>query len=230
MMVITIAYKLVLVLVGLGIAIFGQGMIHEYIQGARWIFYLGILLNLGLVSVMLMLVFNTRLASRLAHRTFKFLSKLRILKHTPKRLEKLDASMEIYGEVATYLKKNKLIFVNVMLITLGQRFVLFFTTYVVYLAMGLSGSSAIIITLLQASISIAVDMLPLPGGMGISEKLFILFFASIFGANLVLPGMILSRGLSYYVQLIISAVMTLVAQLTIGRGHKTNKVIIEKEN
>lgn len=218
MMIITIAYKLVLVIVGVGIAIFGQGMIMEYIQSYRWIFYLGIVLNAGLVSIMLMLVFNTALARKLAHSGFGILAKLRLIKHTPKRIEKLEKSMGLYGEVASYLKQNKIIFVNVMLLTLVQRFLLFSITFFMYKALGLSGGSAIIIILLQASISIAVDMLPLPGGMGISEQLFNVFFVSIFGAEFVLPGLVLSRGISYYIQLILSAVMTMVAQLTLSKG------------
>ena len=34
---------------------------------------------------------------------------------------------------------------------------------------------------LQAGISVSVDMLPLPGGMGISEGLFMVIFKKVFG-------------------------------------------------
>lgn len=54
-------------------------------------------------------------------------------------------------------------------------------------------------------ISVSVDMLPLPGGMGISEKLFSMIFEPVFGSALLIPGMILSRGLGYYTELLISA-------------------------
>ena len=64
-------------------------------------------------------------------------------------------------------------------------------------------------------IAVAVDMLPLPGGMGISETLFLNIFRPVFG-SLLLPGMVLSRGLGYYAELLISAAFTVVAQLTIG--------------
>ena len=64
-------------------------------------------------------------------------------------------------------------------------------------------------------------MLPLPGGMGISETLFLNIFRPVFGTFL-LPGMVLSRGLGYYGELLISAVFTVVAQLTIG-SEKTNE-------
>ena len=61
-------------------------------------------------------------------------------------------------------------------------------------------------------ISVSVDMLPLPGGMGISEALFLRIFPSVF-QGMLLPGMILSRSLGYYSQLLISALFTIVAQL-----------------
>ena len=74
------------------------------------------------------------------------------------------------------------------------------------------------IILLQSVISFSVDMLPLPGGMGISEKLFSMIFEPVFGSALLIPGMILSRGLGYYTELLISAIFTIVANFTIGRN------------
>ena len=75
-----------------------------------------------------------------------------------------------------------------------------------------------VIILLQSVISVSVDMLPLPGGMGISEKLFSMIFEPVFGSALLIPGMILSRGLGYYTELLISAIFTIVANFTIGRN------------
>lgn len=72
---------------------------------------------------------------------------------------------------------------------------LFLSIYFVYRAFGLQGVSAMTILLLQAAISISVDMLPLPGGMGISEKLFLTILVPVFAGHLLLPGMILSRGI-----------------------------------
>jgi hypothetical protein len=50
--------------------------------------------------------------------------------------------------------------------------------------------------------------------MGISESLFLRIFVPVFG-TVTLPAMVLARGLSYYSQLLISAVFTVVAQLRI---------------
>ncbi len=68
----------------------------------------------------------------------------------------------------------------------------------------------------------SVDMLPLPGGMGISESLFLKIFKPVF-QTLTLPAMVVSRGLSYYSQLLISAAFTIVAQIhyTLRHDEKT---------
>ena len=67
------------------------------------------------------------------------------------------------------------------------------------------------------AIAMRRDGLPLPGGMGVSENLFLEMFLTVFGAELVLPGMVISRGISYYTQLLISAAMTLAASFVIRR-------------
>ena len=66
-------------------------------------------------------------------------------------------------------------------------------------------------------------MLPLPGGMGASETLFLRLFESVFGAALVLPGMVLSRGISYYVELFLCAVLTIIGHFYFGRRREKNE-------
>ena len=124
--------------------------------------------------------------------------------------------MERYRSVADYLRKNKRVIINVLLITFIQRIMWFYITYLIYLSFSLQGVDPVTITTLQGMISVSVDMLPLPGGMGISEKLFLSISQPVCGKNFVLPVMVVSRGISYYTQLIISAIMTGVAYFTIG--------------
>ena len=99
-----------------------------------------------------------------------------------------------------------------VLITFVQRFALFAVTWMVYLGFGMEGTPIWDVVLLQAVVSVSVDMLPLPGGMGISEALFLKIFAPVF-RSVLLPAMVFSRGLGYYSQLLISAFFTVAAQL-----------------
>ena len=216
LMIITITYKLVLVVVGIGVAVFGRGFLHQYLEGILPVFYLGLGLNIFCVTFMTILVFHPLLARSFLVWGLSILEKFRILRHKEGRLKKLEDSMDTYRNTAAYLKNNPFVIVKVIGITFIQRMALFAVTWFVYQAFGLHGTGFWEILFLQAVISVSVDMLPLPGGMGISETLFLNIFSPVFG-GLLLPGMVLSRGLGYYGELLISAAFTVVAQLTIGK-------------
>ena len=216
LMIVTITYKLVLVVIGVGIAIFGRGFLHKYLEGILPVFYLGLALNIFCVTFMTILVFHPLLAKAILVKGMKLLERLHLMKKKEGRLKKLEDSMDTYRNTAAYLKNNPFVIVKVIGITFIQRMALFAVTWFVYQAFGLHGTGFWEILFLQAVISVSVDMLPLPGGMGISETLFLNIFSPVFG-GLLLPGMVLSRGLGYYGELLISAVFTVVAQLTIGK-------------
>ena len=212
LMVVTITYKLVLVIIGLGILIFCRGFLHRYLEEILPIYYLGLMLNVFCVGFMTVLVFHPVLAEKILVKGMEWLERLHLMKQKESRRKKLLESMEVYRETAAYLKDHKKVIFYVILITFAQRMALFTVTWMVYLAFGMSGTSMWDVVLLQAVISVSVDMLPLPGGMGISESLFLKIFAPVFG-SVLLPAMVLSRGLGYYSQLLISALFTVVAQL-----------------
>ena len=216
LMIVTITYKLVLVVIGIGIAIFGRGFLHKYLEGILPVFYLGLALNIFCVTFMTILVFHPLLAKAIMVKGMKLLERLHLVKKKDGRLKKLEDSMDTYRNTAAYLKNNPFVIVKVIGITVIQRMALFAVTWFVYQAFGLHGTGFWEILFLQAVISVSVDMLPLPGGMGISETLFLNIFSPVFG-GLLLPGMVLSRGLGYYGELLISAAFTVVAQLTIGK-------------
>ena len=216
LMIVTITYKLVLVVIDIGIAIFGRGFLHKYLEGILPVFYLGLALNIFCVTFMTILVFHPLLAKAIMVKGMKLLERLHLVKKKDGRLKKLEDSMDTYRNTAAYLKNNPFVIVKVIGITFIQRMALFAVTWFVYQAFGLHGTGFWEILFLQAVISVSVDMLPLPGGMGISETLFLNIFSPVFG-GLLLPGMVLSRGLGYYGELLISAAFTVVAQLTIGK-------------
>ncbi|MDO4272416.1 MAG: lysylphosphatidylglycerol synthase transmembrane domain-containing protein [Eubacteriales bacterium] len=223
LMIVTITYKAVLVFIGVLICIFGRGFLNEHLGEYMWVFYLGLALNIFCVALMLVLVFAPGLAKWIMVKGLKIIEHFHIVKAKKSRLEKLERSMDQYHETAAFWASHKRIILNVFVITLVQRIILFTVTYWVYRAMGFHTYGIFTVTVLQSVISIAVDMLPLPGGMGISESLYMVMFVPVFG-SVLLPSMLLSRGIAYYGQMLISAVMTCVAHLVIGR-----KVPKEKE-
>ena len=220
LMVVTITYKLVLVLTGCVLVVFGRGILGRYLYEVMPVFYLGLFLNVVFCLAMLILAFHTSLAKSIVMRLLGFLVKLHILKDKPSRTERLTLTMDHYNDTAAFLRQHKEVLVRVMLLTFCQRIALFSVPYFVYKSFGLRGTHAAVLVLLQSTISISADMLPLPGGMGISEHLFLTIFDPIFYGDLLLPAMVLSRGIAYYVQLIFSAGVTFVAHIRFDGKHK----------
>ena len=77
--------------------------------------------------------------------------------------------------------------------------------YCVYLSFGLSGASAITIILMEAVLYVAVASLPFPGSVGVSEGTFMVMFKLFFPATLLGSAMIISRGISFYFFVLLSA-------------------------
>lgn len=217
LMVVTISYKSVLVIIGCALAVFGRGLLNQYLYEVMPVFYLGLTLNVVFCAAMLILAFHTTLAKDIAMKLLGFLVRIHILKDKPSRTERLNLTMDHYNDTSAYLRQHKDVLLRVMVLTFVQRLALFSVTYFVYKAFGLKGTHVATLILLQSTISVSADMLPLPGGMGISEHLFLTIFDPIFYGDLLLPAMVLSRGIAYYVQLIFSAVVTFAAHLKVGR-------------
>lgn len=215
LMIVTIGYKLVLVVIGAFLLLFQQKLLHQYMTPiSNFFLYLGMVLNVIGIGGLLFLVLKPSFVKAMLLWIQKLLVKLHIMKNIS---EKVMDSMKQYHETAQFFQTHLKVMMRVFYLSVFQRVCLFYVTYLVYRSFGLHGVSAYTIVMLQAVISLSVDMLPLPGGMGASESLYMILFASIFGKTFLLPSMILSRGISYYALLLISAIVTSYAHLTMGR-------------
>lgn len=219
--IITITYKAVLVVVGLAVLAFAPPQVMHYLEPSLPILYLGMALNVIVIGVLLMLVFSPNLVRKIAVGTLKLVHKIRPFRNLESQYCRLDHVIGQYRGTAEFFRAHIRVIVNVFLITFAQRMVLFLVAWLTYLSFSLSGHGMALITTLQAMISVAADMMPTPGGMGISENMFLSVFKEIFGER-VLPGMVISRGISYYTQLIICGFMTIVSSFVIKDKRQQN--------
>ncbi|HIV16430.1 MAG TPA: flippase-like domain-containing protein [Candidatus Alectryocaccobium stercorigallinarum] len=205
-------YKFVLVILGAVLIIFGQGFLAKYVGSAIVWFGVGMFLTCGFCFILFMFMFHPRLAKKAIFKFFRWLERHHLMKHKYGREENIEAGMSKYTQTADFLRNHPASMSVLLLLTAIQRFCLFAVTYCVYRALGFHDESVFTVVVLQATISICVDMLPIPGGMGISEALFTMLFAHIFTSTALLPALALSRGISYYAELIICAAVIFVTQ------------------
>ncbi|WP_167956731.1 lysylphosphatidylglycerol synthase transmembrane domain-containing protein [Anaerosporobacter faecicola] len=210
---VTIAYKSILILFGMLMLTIKRKFVFHYLGKNICFLYFGIVINIVVVLWLMLMIFYTKPIRYLVHKGIHILVKIKLIRDEESTLTKIDHAFDNYNKSAVFLKEHKSVMVVVFIITFIQRVALFLVTYFVYRAFGLSRYGVVDIVALQSIISIAVDMLPLPGGIGASENLFLIIFQKIFGKALIIPGMLLSRGISYYGLLLISAGVTVVVQI-----------------
>ncbi len=206
LMTVAVIYKLVLALIGAGIALLWRAPLRRYLGKYYGLYFLGLFLNALLVAVLLMIMFSPGMIKNFCRRAETALVKLRIWKRYDERQEKVKRFLTGYQETVCFLKGHKGMIAAVIAGTFLQRFTVFVLTYVVYLGLGLSGAEMMDIVFVQASVYIAVDMLPIPGAQGITEAMYASVFGGIFPGGYLVASMCITRGASFYAVMVIGLI------------------------
>lgn len=204
LMTVALVYKLVLVVMGLLMVVFQFPVLKEHLGKYLNLFYLGIFLNTALVVVLLVVMIFPKSARCLIIAVENLLVRIRLLKKSEARVQKIDLFIKSYQNAVLFLIHNKWQVAVVTAATVLQRCLVFILPYIVYRGFGLEGTGALTIFMVQMSIYLAVDMLPLPGAQGITELMYRRVFRDIFTAEYVVPSMCVSRGISFYFLLFFS--------------------------
>ena len=221
----TIIYKIVLVVFEGYVFIFHHGMAVRYLGGYMWLFVIGIVVNVVSILLYSIIVFSKTGAQKIAYFVTWLLHKLHIVKHKEKIEEKLEKMLESYQEGAVYMRTHIGTSVWVFITTFIQRIAYFAVTWFVYLALGGGSYSWMDIIILQSFVSVCIDILPFPGGVGANEGFFVALFAPVMGHSIAVSAMLLSRGVSFYILVLISAVVSLYAQFRKIRRYKGSDTI-----
>lgn len=210
LMLVALMYKLVLVLFGAGMLVFWHASLRGYLGAGYYrLFLLGLALNTLLVAGLLMVMFTPSVIRMLISKAEWLAVKLHLLKKAGSKQARLDHFMENYQHALAFLKEKKEKMLVVFAGTVVQRVAVFALTYVVYRGIGLSGTPLTTIMWLQASVYIAVDMLPIPGAQGITEAMYRHVFLNVFTAGHVTASMCISRGVSFYLMIVVGLIVTL---------------------
>lgn len=207
LMTVALVYKLVLVLMGIAMVLFGFPVLKENLGNYLHLFYLGMFLNTALVVVLLVVMIFPGFARWMILRMENLLVRVRILKKSSWRTARISQFIESYQHAVQFLLRHQKQVAVVILATFGQRCLVFILPYIVYRGFGLEGADALTILMIQMSIYLAVDMLPLPGAQGITELMYKRAFRDVFTVKYVVPSMCVTRGISFYFLLLFSMIV-----------------------
>jgi len=204
------------------LALFGVLYNIDYIRAlgsAVQIFIaVGIGIDAAVLVILLLLIFNERASVGIE----KTVLKIMWLVKKKERGGKIAGFFREYRDGAGYIKRHPSLIAGNLVITFVQLLAMYSITYFIYLALGCTGYSWANVFSLQAVLSAAIASVPLPGAVGAGESGFKLLFSSIFAGGMLMPGMLLSRGISFYLGLLITGGF-LLALMIIKNIRKTRK-------
>lgn len=204
LMTVALLYKFVLVIIGCAMLVFWISPLKSYLRKYFGLYLLGLVLHVILVAVLLAVMLIPKGMKNLIFRIEHFLIRIKIFKASEQRTQKIHQFIDSYQDAVRFLAKQKYRMLLILVITFLQRCSLFFLTGLVYYGFSQQGTSFLTVMLLQASVSVAVDMLPLPGAQGITELMYCNVFQNVFAKQYLMPSLYVARGSSFYFLLAVS--------------------------
>lgn len=209
LMVITSFYQLAILVTGL----------VAYLCSYQWLtgtmHFIGLVLfpemavNLLAAAALLLMIFEPAVAERAGLAIIRCLKWLHLLKKGAVWQEKLHNSIAEYREGKEYFKKHPAIMVKTAVLTLLQVSCLYLVPFCACKALGTTVSIPSIM-IRQALLSLAVTAVPLPGSVGASEGIFAVLYRHLIPPEMLMPVLVLSRGISFYGFLVVSGISVLV--------------------
>ncbi len=174
----------------------------------------GIALNTLIMVVVLIAIISLRANAILLKIVTLLIDSLPIFKSKQHLKEVVSNQFREYARGATMLRQHPFIVMKVLLTTSLQIVALYTISYFVYKSLGLSELSLWYVMSMQSLVSTAVSALPLPGGIGASEKIFMFLLSTVYPVQLLMSGLLLTRGISFYLFVCISGLILLISQIS----------------
>lgn len=182
---------------------------YKYLTtGLVWLFVIGVTLNSIALSLLLIGIFSKKLSACLVKISVKILSFFKI-KNIEEKQEKLEKELFKYQGSAAYIKQNIEVMLKTILTTFVQILFYYSIPFWIYSSFGFSEYNIIQIISLQAILYATVSGIPLPGAVGVSEGGFLGIFKNVFTTSTLNSAMILNRGVSFYLFVLISATLVI---------------------
>lgn len=176
----------------------------------------GIIFNSLILLFILCVIFSKTFTEKIASFIFWIGKKIKFIKVEHLK-EKIYEQINEYQEGAVFIRQHKSVMIKVIFTTFIQVCALYSITFWVYKALGFTQASFIEVISLQSILYIAVSGIPLPGAVGASESSFLRIFKTIYPTTVLSSAMLLSRGISFYLFVLISGIVITITQIMISK-------------
>lgn len=177
--------------------------IEESVGNIKYLLMIGVFINTFILIMIILSIFSKKIIINLVNILYKILTKLKI-KKANKFKEKCIEQINEYKKGAKLLINNPNVLLKIILTTVIQITLFHSIPFFIYLSLGLDSANFFLFLSLQSVLYISVSSLPFPGAIGVSEGGFMAIYNLLFPVQVLESAMLLSRGISFYLFVVLS--------------------------
>ncbi len=219
-----IGYTAAIIILGAAAFIINSAMFADFASFTKILIIVGAVIQLVLLAFFIACMFCSRAMLKCGNGIISLLGKIRIVKDIEKWRGKWSGAIERYRGSFSVIKKHGWLFPVVIFINVLQRASQILITCFVCKAV-VADVPFIDIVVMQTYVTLGYNSIPLPGGVGAFEYIYLQVFTLRFDKAFLIVAMMVTRAISYYISLIFSGIATISYHYAIGR--RKAKQIIE---
>lgn len=214
-----VAYTAAIFVIGLTAFILRPHMFPHFGFFVKFLVVLGLALQSLLLGFFIACMCCHKAVLKAGNAVIGLLVRIGIVKNAEKWRGKLSEAVEKYHSGFLEIKKHKTLFLQALVLNVAQRVSQAFVTCFVCTAAYPSASFAELFAM-QAFVLIGYNSVPLPGGVGAFEYLYLNIYCLRFENAFILSAMMVTRVISYYISILISGAFTLGYHVAVMKREK----------
>ena len=180
------------------------------------LFILGITINAAAFAVLFIGIFSERLSRGLVNGVIRIMKFFHI-RNMEAKADKIRSVLAEYQKNSKFVKANMSVLIKAICTTMLQFIMYYVIAYWTYRALGFTEHNVFELASMQALVYAICSGLPLPGSVGASDLAFITIVGTIYPSAMIKSANLMTRGINFYLPLIISMVVVIVNKIRLNR-------------
>lgn len=213
----TVAYTASLIILTVFAFCLRPAMFLEFPPLVKFFVILGVVIQFFLLVFLFACMRFDKAVLKCGNGVIAFLAKIRIVKNTEKWRTKLADEIGKYAVCFDVIRKRKRLFLEALVLNTLQRVVRIIISCCICLAHDPDISFWSVFAL-QSFVLVGYTSLPVPGGVGAFEYLYLNVYGVIYAdTEIILSAMMVMRTVSYYLSIVVTGIITLSYHIYIKR-------------
>ena len=203
-----IGYTAAILIIGAFAFIFGFNIFSQIGTFSKVLIILGFVIQIFLLLFFIACMCYHKAVLKYGKLLVVLLNKIKIVKNKEKWLAKVENTVDKYKNCYKDFRKHKKMLIPVLLCNVAQRASQLLIS--VFVCMSAIKCNFFDILLMQSFVMLGYNSIPLPGGIGAYEYLYLHIYCMHFDKSFVIISMMVTRIISYYFSLIASGAYTMI--------------------